>query len=228
MGGIERVVSACARRELTRRRRCAAHGGNWVTLDASRAEDRMAAVESAWGRYPGYRVDLVPLARPGRVRLGDRVLAESDALPDRHGVGSRGAALLPGGVRGVGALRRDRPPHGLSLQGRGRLLDARRLGSAARERGLDLPHAARGGGRPGRARRVLHRSPRGRAGRRVPVGSRARGGPPRPAVGRRRRPAARAGRDAERRRPLRVAALSGSAASARSSRSCANGAARGS
>ena len=39
----------------------------------------MAAVESAWGRYPGYRVDLVPWRGRGRVRLGERVLAESDA-----------------------------------------------------------------------------------------------------------------------------------------------------
>jgi acyl-CoA thioesterase II len=39
----------------------------------------MAAVESAWGRYPGYRVDLVPWRGRGRVRLGGRVLAESDA-----------------------------------------------------------------------------------------------------------------------------------------------------
>jgi uncharacterized protein (DUF427 family)/acyl-CoA thioesterase len=38
----------------------------------------MAAVESAWGRYPGYRVDLVPWRGRGRVRLGDRVLAESN------------------------------------------------------------------------------------------------------------------------------------------------------
>jgi uncharacterized protein (DUF427 family)/acyl-CoA thioesterase len=39
----------------------------------------MAHVESAWGRYPGYRVDLVPWRGRGRVRLGERVLAESDA-----------------------------------------------------------------------------------------------------------------------------------------------------
>jgi uncharacterized protein (DUF427 family)/acyl-CoA thioesterase len=39
----------------------------------------MAAVESAWGRFPGYRVDLVPWRGRGRVRLGERVLAESDA-----------------------------------------------------------------------------------------------------------------------------------------------------
>jgi uncharacterized protein (DUF427 family)/acyl-CoA thioesterase len=39
----------------------------------------MAQVESAWGRYPGYRVDLVPWRGRGRVRLGERVLAESDA-----------------------------------------------------------------------------------------------------------------------------------------------------
>jgi acyl-CoA thioesterase-2 len=39
----------------------------------------MAAVESAWGRFPGYRIDLVPWRGRGRVRLGDRSLAESDA-----------------------------------------------------------------------------------------------------------------------------------------------------
>jgi acyl-CoA thioesterase-2 len=39
----------------------------------------MTTVESAWGRYPGYRVDLVPWRGRGRVRLGDRLLAESDA-----------------------------------------------------------------------------------------------------------------------------------------------------
>jgi uncharacterized protein (DUF427 family)/acyl-CoA thioesterase len=39
----------------------------------------MAGVESAWGRFPGYRVDLVPWRGRGRVRLGSRVLAESDA-----------------------------------------------------------------------------------------------------------------------------------------------------
>ena len=39
----------------------------------------MAAVESAWGRYPGYRVELVPWRGRGRVRLGDRVLAASEA-----------------------------------------------------------------------------------------------------------------------------------------------------
>ena len=39
----------------------------------------MTAVESAWPRFPGYRVDLVPWRGRGRVRLGERVLAESDA-----------------------------------------------------------------------------------------------------------------------------------------------------
>lgn len=38
----------------------------------------MAAVESAWGRFPGYRVDLIPWQGRGRVRLGEQVLAESD------------------------------------------------------------------------------------------------------------------------------------------------------
>jgi acyl-CoA thioesterase II len=39
----------------------------------------MAAIESAWPRYPGYRVDLVRWRGRGRARLGERVLAESDA-----------------------------------------------------------------------------------------------------------------------------------------------------
>jgi acyl-CoA thioesterase-2 len=39
----------------------------------------MAAIESAWARFPGYRIDLVPWRGRGRVRRGDRVLAESDA-----------------------------------------------------------------------------------------------------------------------------------------------------
>lgn len=39
----------------------------------------MAAIESAWKRFPGYRIDLVSWRGGGRVRLRDRVLAESDA-----------------------------------------------------------------------------------------------------------------------------------------------------
>jgi acyl-CoA thioesterase-2 len=39
----------------------------------------MTTVESAWARYPGYRVDLVRWRGRGRVRRGDAVLAESDA-----------------------------------------------------------------------------------------------------------------------------------------------------
>jgi acyl-CoA thioesterase-2 len=39
----------------------------------------MTAMESAWSRYPGYRIDLLPWRGRGRVRLGERVLAESDA-----------------------------------------------------------------------------------------------------------------------------------------------------
>jgi uncharacterized protein (DUF427 family)/acyl-CoA thioesterase len=39
----------------------------------------VTAVESAWPRYPGYRVDLVAWRGRGRVRLGERVLAESAA-----------------------------------------------------------------------------------------------------------------------------------------------------
>ncbi|WP_420638151.1 DUF427 domain-containing protein [Candidatus Poriferisocius sp.] len=39
----------------------------------------MASVASAWDRYPGYAVDLVPWEGRGRARLGSVVLAESDA-----------------------------------------------------------------------------------------------------------------------------------------------------
>jgi uncharacterized protein (DUF427 family)/acyl-CoA thioesterase len=39
----------------------------------------VSAIESAWPRHPGYRVDLVPWRGRGRVRHGDRVLAASDA-----------------------------------------------------------------------------------------------------------------------------------------------------
>lgn len=34
-------------------------------------------IESAWPRYPGYRIDLVPLEGIGRVRVGGRLVAES-------------------------------------------------------------------------------------------------------------------------------------------------------
>ena len=39
----------------------------------------MTPVESAWSRFPGYRIDLVPWRGRGCVRLGERVLAQSDA-----------------------------------------------------------------------------------------------------------------------------------------------------
>jgi acyl-CoA thioesterase-2 len=37
----------------------------------------MSAIESAWDKYPGYRIELVPWRGRGRVRLADRSLAES-------------------------------------------------------------------------------------------------------------------------------------------------------
>ncbi len=37
----------------------------------------MTAVESAWPRYPGYAIDLVPLHGVGRARVGDQLVAES-------------------------------------------------------------------------------------------------------------------------------------------------------
>lgn len=39
----------------------------------------MTDVESAWGRFPGYRIELLPWRGLGRVRLSERVLGESDA-----------------------------------------------------------------------------------------------------------------------------------------------------
>jgi acyl-CoA thioesterase II len=39
----------------------------------------MAQIESAWGRYPDYRIDLVPVPATARVWHGDVLVAESDA-----------------------------------------------------------------------------------------------------------------------------------------------------
>src|SRR5262249_28912978 len=37
----------------------------------------MTVIESAWGRYPGYRIDLVPVRATAKVWHGDVLLAES-------------------------------------------------------------------------------------------------------------------------------------------------------
>lgn len=39
----------------------------------------MKGRESAWGNYPGYRIDLLPARASGRVRLGGQVIAQSHA-----------------------------------------------------------------------------------------------------------------------------------------------------
>lgn len=39
----------------------------------------MTEIESAWPRYPNYRIDLVPCRGTARVRIGDTVLAESSS-----------------------------------------------------------------------------------------------------------------------------------------------------
>jgi len=39
----------------------------------------MAAIESAWGKYPGYRIDIVPVRGVARAWHGDLLLAESTA-----------------------------------------------------------------------------------------------------------------------------------------------------
>ena len=39
----------------------------------------MSEIESAWGRYPGYAIDLIPWPGRGRVQYGGVVVAESDA-----------------------------------------------------------------------------------------------------------------------------------------------------
>ena len=38
----------------------------------------MSEIESEWGRYPGYAIDLVPWSGRGRARYGGVVVAESD------------------------------------------------------------------------------------------------------------------------------------------------------
>ena len=38
----------------------------------------MSEIESAWGRYPGYAIDLIPWSGRGRVQFGGVVVAESD------------------------------------------------------------------------------------------------------------------------------------------------------
>src|SRR5262245_36357667 len=83
MGGIGVGLSARASRWMTDAHACAGDAQRAGQLLYARcfasAGGGMAAVESAWSRYPGYRIDLVPWRGRGRVRLGDRVLAESDA-----------------------------------------------------------------------------------------------------------------------------------------------------
>jgi uncharacterized protein (DUF427 family) len=37
----------------------------------------VTAVESAWPRYPGYVIDVVPLGGVGRAHVGDQLVAES-------------------------------------------------------------------------------------------------------------------------------------------------------
>jgi len=38
----------------------------------------MTKIEKAWSKYPGYRIDVVPMAGRVRVTHGDLLLAESD------------------------------------------------------------------------------------------------------------------------------------------------------
>ena len=39
----------------------------------------MTEIESAWGKYPDYEINLVPCGATAKVRYGDLLLAESDA-----------------------------------------------------------------------------------------------------------------------------------------------------
>jgi acyl-CoA thioesterase-2 len=39
----------------------------------------MGEIESAWGRYPDYRIDIVPCTATAQAWLGDLLLAESDS-----------------------------------------------------------------------------------------------------------------------------------------------------
>ncbi len=39
----------------------------------------MAEIESAWGRYPDYRIDIVPCTATAQAWLGELLLAESES-----------------------------------------------------------------------------------------------------------------------------------------------------
>ncbi|MCY3961573.1 MAG: DUF427 domain-containing protein [bacterium] len=39
----------------------------------------MSEIESAWGRYPGYAIDLVPWSGRGRATFNGAIVAESDS-----------------------------------------------------------------------------------------------------------------------------------------------------
>jgi acyl-CoA thioesterase-2 len=62
-----------------RRAQVAGRGhGPGAVVAARRGAGGVTQVASAWPRYPGYAIDLVPLGGIGRARVGDVVVAESD------------------------------------------------------------------------------------------------------------------------------------------------------
>ena len=70
----------------------------------------MTTIESAWGKYPGYEINLVPCTATARVWHGDLLLAESDACLRVRGDEARRPAVLPRGRRALAPLRAERPP----------------------------------------------------------------------------------------------------------------------
>ena len=86
----------------------------------------MATVESAWDRYPDYRIDLVAVRGTARVWHGDLLLAESPTGGASHRDRPRRAALPSRDRCPVGGPGGQRPSHRLPVQGRSRLLVAGR------------------------------------------------------------------------------------------------------
>ena len=82
----------------------------------------MATVESAWDRYPDYRIDLVAVRGTARVWHGDLLLAESDRAVRLIETDHVERLYLPEADVRLGAPRGQRPSHGVPVQGGGRLL----------------------------------------------------------------------------------------------------------
>ena len=156
------------------------------------ARDKNGAVtkiESAWGKYPDYEINLVPCGATARVWHGDVLLAESDSCLRVEETKHVDRLYFPEADVQLGSLRAERPPLHLSVQGRGRLLDAHRERRCRGEPGVDVPPALRRGRGHQGLRRLLPRAGPDRARGAVARYRCARGHHAAlPGVGRRERP----------------------------------------